>query len=41
MRRHSVPRAASRKDFTRNASRVHGKNLLDPRAMPMRGGIRL
>lgn len=41
MKRMSVPRAASRRDFSRGASKVHEKNHMDARAMPMRGGIRL
>lgn len=31
-------RISDKKSFSRNASKVHGKNL---RAMPMRGGFRL
>lgn len=36
--RKRMGRKASRKNFTRNAVRVHGKNV---RMRPMRGGIRL
>lgn len=35
--RSKMSRSGSRKHFTRNAVRTHGKNF----AMPMRGGIRL
>lgn len=37
-KRHSIPGRASRRDFTRKAGHVHGKNALPN---PMRGGIRL
>lgn len=36
--RRSANSRGHKKSFTRNAMRVHGKNL---RANPMRGGIRL
>lgn len=35
-KRHKMSRGRSRRDFSRKAVRVHGKNLI----MPMRGGIR-
>lgn len=38
MRRHKMTRKHSRRHFTKNALRIHKKNL---RAMPMRGGYRL
>lgn len=38
MRRFSIPRKRSERSFTRNAKRVHPKNML---TNPMRGGIRL
>lgn len=38
MKRHKMSRRTSRKHFTRNALRIHKKNL---RAQPMRGGFRL
>lgn len=37
-KRHSMGRRHSEQNFTRNALRVHPKNL---GAVPMRGGIRL
>lgn len=37
MRRRKMSRKKSRKSFTKNAVRVHGKNNYNP----MRGGIRL
>lgn len=39
MRRHKMSGRASRRNFTRHASRFHKKNLTV--AAPMRGGIRL
>lgn len=38
MRRHPMKRSTSRRTFTRNAEKVHKKNL---QIHPMRGGIRL
>lgn len=38
MRRHSMSRSGSRKNFTRNAVRHHKRNFQNA---PMRGGIRL
>lgn len=38
MKRYKMSRQASRKQFTRTASRSHRKNF---RGAPMRGGIRL
>lgn len=38
MRRHKMSRRGSRRHFTKNALRIHKKNL---RAAPMRGGFRL
>lgn len=38
-RRRKMSRAASKKNFTRNATRTHRKNHNNTR--PMRGGIRL
>lgn len=38
MKRHKMGRKASRRHFTKNAMRIHKKNL---RATPMRGGFRL
>lgn len=39
-RRSKMSRKKSRRSFTKNAQRVHGKNLVSI-AGPMRGGIRL
>lgn len=36
-KRHRMSGGASRRNFTRHAGRIHGKNML----APMRGGIRL
>lgn len=38
-KRHKMSRGASRRTFTKYASRTHKKNV--PQGMPMRGGIRL
>lgn len=38
MKRRKMSNRESRANFTRNADRVHGKNM---RGTPMRGGIRL
>lgn len=37
-RRHKLSRRASRRMFTKNALRVHKKNIV---ARPMRGGFRI
>jgi len=39
MKRYRMGRSASRRDFSRNASRTHRKNFNT--GSPMRGGIRL
>lgn len=39
MKRQKMSKAASKKSFSRGATRTHKKNV--PKAMPMRGGIRL
>ena len=36
MKRHRIPRKASRRSFTKHAKRVHPRNSF----RPMRGGIR-
>lgn len=38
MKRHAMSRRSSKKNFSRNASMTHVKNI---RSKPMRGGIRL
>lgn len=40
MKRHKLSRRKSRKMFTRNAKRVHKKNVRTGGLMAMRGGIR-
>lgn len=41
-RRHKLPGGASKAMFSRHADRTHKRNYsAGPRAMPMRGGIRL
>lgn len=40
-KRHGIGRRRSEHHFTRNAMRVHRKNLLTGAGNPMRGGIRL
>lgn len=40
MRRHSIDRRKSKRNFSRGATHVHPKNMLMTGA-PMRGGIRL
>lgn len=39
MKRHKIPRGKSKRNFTKNAMKVHGKN--NPHRVVMRGGIRL
>lgn len=39
MKRRSMSRAHSRRNFTKHAQKVHKKNV--PKRKPMRGGIRL
>lgn len=38
MKRHKMSRKASKRSFSKNAVKVHKKNL---RTMPMRGGFRI
>lgn len=38
MKRHKMSKRGSKRHFTKNAMRIHKKNL---RATPMRGGYRL
>jgi len=38
-KRHSIPKKASKRSFSKHASKTHKKNL--NRGTPMRGGIRL
>lgn len=40
-KRFKLSKSASRRKFSKSASRTHKKNLPAPRRMPMRGGIRL
>lgn len=40
-KRFKMPRAHSKKVFTRGAQRVHPKNAVGISGAPMRGGIRL
>lgn len=39
MKRNKIPSKKSKRDFSRNASTTHKKNI--PTGNPMRGGIRL
>lgn len=39
MKRHKIAARKSKKSFSKNADRIHKKNM--PKRLPMRGGIRL
>lgn len=38
-KRHKMSRGKSKRDFRRNASKTHKRNV--PKRIPMRGGIRM
>lgn len=38
-KRHKISRPASKRHFSKHASRTHKRNV--PRRLPMRGGIRM
>lgn len=41
MKRKKMPKKQSKKNFTKNAVKVHKKNAISSQSGPMRGGIRL